>query len=428
VTPLEPRAAAETTGAVAPRSARTNLLRFTFALSFITFLDRVAISSAAPAIRDELHLSPSQLGWAFSAFTIAYAAFEIPTGRLGDLFGTRRVLTRIVLWWSAFTALTGAAWNLPSLVVTRFLFGVGEAGAYPNISKTFARWLPRHERGFAHGLVFFGSRIGGALAPPLVVLVTGVLGWRAAFWIFGAIGVVWSAAWWWWFRDRPEEHPSVSPAELREIVAGRDDRTTVIPWRSLLDRNMIVLCLMYFCVIYGLYFYLTWLPTYFKEARGFTAAQAAGLASMVLITGGVATIVGGKLTDYLVQHHGRRVARSIGVISLPLSGIAFIAAARTSSPALAAVMFAVATAGADLTLAAVWAVCHDIGETAAGTVTGMMNTFGNIGGAVSPLVVGYMLESGSSWAAPLMIGGVIYIVGGMLTLFIDPDRPLLHSR
>jgi ACS family glucarate transporter-like MFS transporter len=409
----------------APRGARTNLLRFAFALSFITFLDRVAIASAAPSIRDELQLSPSQMGWAFSAFTFAYAAFEIPTGRLGDRFGTRRVLTRIVLWWSAFTALTGVAWNLGSLVVARFLFGVGEAGAYPNISKTFARWLPQSERGFAHGIVFFGSRVGGALAPPLVVAVTAAMGWRAAFWIFGAVGVVWAAAWWRWFRDDPAAHPAVSPAELRSIVAGREQGTTLLPWRKLLEPNVLILCAMYFCVIYGLYFYLTWLPTYFKEARGYSAAQAAGLASMVLMTGGAATLIGGKLTDWLLRTRGRRTARSIGLVSLPLSGLALIAAARTSSPGIAALMFALAAAGADMSLAPAWAICHDIGESAAGTVTGMLNTFGNLGGAVSPLVVGYMLEAGAPWSAPLMIGGGIYILGGILTAFVDPGKSLV---
>ncbi len=412
-----------------PRNARHTLLRFTFALSLITYLDRVAISTAAPTIRAELQLSPAAMGWAFSAFTFAYAIFEIPTGRLGDLFGTRRVLTRIVLWWSFFTAATGLAWSLTSLVTTRFLFGVGEAGAYPNISRSFTRWFPEKERGFAHGILFMGSRLGGALAPPAVVFLTASLGWRPAFWIFGAIGTVWCAAWWRWFRDTPEEHPSVSPEELRIIVAGRDDRGTTIAWRQLFDWNLLIVCLMYFCFIYGLYFYLTWLPTYFTEARGFTAVQAAGLSSMVLLTGGVATIGGGWLTDYLLAHHGRRVARLVGAVAMPVSGSALIAAALVSSPVVAAVLFAVAAGAADLCLSAAWAICHDIGDTAAGTVTGAMNTFGNLGGALSPLVVGYALQWSGSWQVPLFIGGGVYIVGGVLTVLINPHHTLLmHAR
>jgi MFS family permease len=368
------------------------------------------------------------MGWVFSAFTIAYAAFEIPTGRLGDVFGTRKVLMRIVLWWSGFTALTGAVWNLPSLIAARFLFGAGEAGAYPNLSKTFARWLPQSERGTAHGLMFMASRVGGALAPPLVVWATVLFGWRAAFWMFGGIGVVWAVIWWFWFRDTPEEHPAVSPAELKAIVAGRDSRGQERRWPILLDFNLILLCLMYFCVIYGLYFYLTWMPTYFREARGYSPEAAAGLASMVLLTGGAATIIGGKLTDYLLRTRGRRVARSIGLVSLPVSGLAFITAALTGSPIFAAAMFALATAGADIALSASWGICHDIGERSAGTVTGMMNTFGNLGGAVSPLVVGYMLQGGAAWSTPLIVGGIIYVIGGALTAFINPNKPLRYSE
>ena len=180
-------------------------------LSLITFLDRVAIGGAAPAIRADLGLSPAQMGWAFSAFTFAYAAFEIPTGWLGDRFGPRKILTRIVLWWSAFTMATGAAWNFSSLVATRFLFGVGEAGAYPNISRSFSRWFPAPERGIAHGVVFMGSRVGGALAPPLVVLLIGLFGWRAAFLVFGLLGVVWCVVLVAMVpRTRRKRHPDVS--------------------------------------------------------------------------------------------------------------------------------------------------------------------------------------------------------------------------
>jgi ACS family glucarate transporter-like MFS transporter len=409
----------------APRNGRRTLLQFTFALSLITFLDRVAISSAAPAIREELGLSPSQMGWVFSAFTLAYAIFEIPTGWLGDRFGPRKVLTRIVLWWSVWTAGTGMAWNLPSLLSARLLFGMGEAGAYPNISRSFSRWFPVSERGFAHGTVFAGSRVGGAIAPPLVVLVMSQFGWRAAFAVFGSVGLIWCAFWWRWYRDSPADHPAVSKAELSAIEAGMEPEGKAVTWRSLLSLNLLVLCVVYFCVIYGLYFYLTWLPTYFREARGYDAAQAAGLSSMVLLTGGIATVSGGWLTDQLVKKFGLKIGRSVGAISMPISGFALIAAAMTGSPFLAAIMFAIAAACTDLCMSACWAICHDIGGEAAGRVTGAMNTFGNLGGALSPLVVGYALEGGSSWERPLLIGGAVYIVGGLLTLVVNPRKRLV---
>jgi MFS family permease len=401
------------------------LLQFTFALSLITFLDRVAIASAAPAIREELHLTPVQMGWVFSAFTFAYAIFEIPTGWLGDRFGPRKVLTRIVLWWSAWTAATGLSWSLPSLLGARLLFGMGEAGAYPNISRSFSRWFPVAERGFAHGLIFAGSRVGGAIAPPLVVLVMSVFGWRAAFLSFGSIGVIWCVFWWRWYRDSPADHPQVSSEELQEIEAGLATHAQSVTWRSLLNVNLLLLCLVYFCVVYGLYFYLTWLPTYFREARGYTASQAAGLSSMVLLTGGMATVCGGWLTDRLVKRFGLKVGRSVGAISMPLSGIALILAALTDSPLLAAAMFAAAAACTDLCMSSCWAICHDIGGEAAGRVTGAMNTFGNLGGAVGPLVVGYTLQWWGSWHTPLLIGGAVYMVGGVLTLLVNPNRALV---
>ncbi|HVQ42119.1 MAG TPA: MFS transporter, partial [Vicinamibacterales bacterium] len=160
-------------------------------LSVITYIDRVCIASSAPAIREELGLTAVQMAWIFSAFTFAYAVFEIPSGWMGDVFGPRRTLTRIVLWWSAFTTASGLAWNFTSLLVARFLFGAGEAGAFPNMSRSFSRWFPVTERGAAHGAVFMSSRLGAAAAPPLVILIIAAAGWRTSFWIFGALGVVW---------------------------------------------------------------------------------------------------------------------------------------------------------------------------------------------------------------------------------------------
>ena len=201
--------------------ARYTVLVLACVLSVITFIDRVCISAAAPAIRQDLGLNAVEMGWVFSAFTFAYAAFEIPGGWLGDVLGPRKVLMRIVLWWSAFTMISGLAWSFSSLVLARFLFGVGEAGAYPNISRSFLKWFPTHERGSAHGAVFMSSRVGAAVAPPLVVLIIAWAGWRAAFWAFGFLGVVWSVFWWRWFRDDPALHPAVDREELAHIRGRR---------------------------------------------------------------------------------------------------------------------------------------------------------------------------------------------------------------
>src|SRR5262245_35111506 len=262
---------------------RFTLLRLTLALSMITYLDRVAISSAALVIRGDLQLTAVQMGWVFSAFTLAYAAFEIPSGWLGDVIGPRKVLARIVLWWSAFTMATGLAWNFASLLIARFLFGVGEAGAFPNISRSFAKWFPTRERGNAHGVVFMGTRLGGAMAPPLVAWLMGALGWRQSFFVFGVIGVIWCVFWLRWFKDNPAKHPSVNAQELELIQRGiSHNESHRFKWGELLSLNLLLICLMYFTMGYTLYFNLTWLPTYLRTVRGFSVQQAANLAGIVL--------------------------------------------------------------------------------------------------------------------------------------------------
>ena len=318
-----------------PSHARHKLLAFTTILAIITYIDRVAISSAAPEVRSELGLSAVQMGWVFSAFTWAYAAFEIPSGWMGDVMGPRKVLTRIVLWWSAFTAATGLAWNFASLVVARLLFGVGEAGAFPNTSRSFAKWFPLSERGSAHGWVFMGTRMGGAITPPIVVALMTAFGWRQTFFMFGALGVVWAWFWWRWFRDEPSQHPEVNAAELAliEDSTGLERAAEIQLERTPVKPNLLLVYGMYFTMGYTLYFNLTWLPTYLKDARGFTLQQAGWLSAVVLFTGGVATYFGGKLTDALVKRYGLKIGRSMGVVTLPIAGLLLIAAAQTTESA-----------------------------------------------------------------------------------------------
>ena len=416
--------------AMTPSRARFTLLRFAFMLSVVTFLDRVCIASAASSIREELHLTAVQMGWVFSAFTLAYAIFEIPSGWLGDTIGPRKVLTRIVVWWSAFTMLTGLAWNFVSLLAFRFLFGAGEAGAFPNTSRSFSRWFPIPERGRAHGIIFMGTRLGGALAPPLAIALIAAIGWRASFWVFGVLGVFWSVAWWKWFRDDPAQHPSVNALELALIEKSRGDAPQghKIEWRHLLNKNLLLICAMYFSVGYGLYFYLTWLPTYLREARGFSASAAANLASLVLLTAAAASMLGGFWTDNWVKRYGLKIGRcAVVAIALPSSGIVLTAAALTSHALGAALLIALAAGLADLSMSAAWAICLDIGRDSAGTVTACMNTFGNIGGAIGPVVMGYAVQELGSWQIPMLITAVIYILGGLVAVLINPQEPLAQQ-
>jgi MFS family permease len=410
--------------------ARFTLVRFAFALSVITYLDRVCIATAATSIRQELNLTTVQMGWIFSVFTLAYAIFEIPSGWLGDRIGPRKVLTRIVLWWSAFTIATGTAWNYGSMLIFRFLFGAGEAGAFPNASRSFSLWFPAKERGRAHGIIFMGTRLGGALAPPLAVALIAAVGWRNSFWIFGSLGVFWGILWWRWFRDDPAKHPSVNSEELRVIRqdATSDIQRHKIDWRGLMDSNLLFICMTYFAFGYGLYFYLTWLQTYLREARGFSAGQASLLASIILFSGALASIAGGFWTDSWVKRYGLRIGRcAVTSGALIGSGLILATAALIKNSLAAALLIAAAAGIADLCISSAWAVCLDIGRNSAGTVTGCMNTFANLGGAIAPVVMGYTVQWWGSWSIPLLITAAIYVGGGLIALFINPNRPLVIS-
>ncbi|MGE3819888.1 MAG: MFS transporter, partial [Isosphaeraceae bacterium] len=304
---------------------RYQVLAFTVALAAVTYLDRVCIAQTAGAMKRDLGLSDVQMGYVFSAFTLAYALFEMPSGAWGDRIGTRRVLTRIVVWWSSFTVATAAAFNYASLLAIRFLFGAGEAGCFPNVSRTFSRWFPVAERGTAQGIFFAGAHLGGGLTPLLAAALLEVMHWRMVFVVFGLIGFVWAIAWFRWFHDDPAEHPDVSPEELETIRAGRAPEVDhTIDWAALFrifaDRNMILLCMMYFTQAYGFYFNLTWLPTYLAR-RGLSVDRigiwAGVLAGLPLILSSLADLLGGLTTDRLTRARGLRMGRAlVGGVSL----------------------------------------------------------------------------------------------------------------
>jgi MFS transporter, ACS family, glucarate transporter len=396
-----------------------------FLLAIVTYLDRVCISIAAPAIVEDLGITLLQMGTAFSAFTLAYSLFEIPSGWLGDRIGPRRVLTRIVLWWSAFTMLTGLVQGLRSLIVVRFLFGAGEAGAFPNVMRAFATWFPARERGTASGVVFFGTRLGGALAAPLVLVLIQRWGWRACFYAFGVLGVVWAWAWQRSYRDRPADHPDVSAAELSWIDEGRSPAAPPpTPWRQLASSgNLYAICAMYFGYAYGLYFYFTWLPTYLVRELGFSPLGSGFFASLPFILAGIANLAGGWSTDRLARTHGLRHARvTLGCISFATSAALIVGSLTVPGSVPKALLLALALASADFALSACWAVCLDIGAEHAGVITACMNSVGNLGGLAGPIVVGYMVDTWHSWTMPLYVTAGVYAFGALAWLAIDPRR------
>jgi MFS family permease len=413
---------------VASFPVRSRVLAFAFLLSVITYLDRVCISAAAPYMMADLHLSILQMSAVFSAFTLAYSLFEVPSGWLGDTRGPRRVLTRIVLWWSAFTALTGGASGLRSLLAIRFLFGAGEAGAFPNMSRALSRWFPIRERGRANGVMFFGSRVGGMLSVPVAVLLIGRVGWRGSFILFGSLGLIWSAAWFWWYRDSPAEHRSVSVAELRLIETDRayhgGGSPATTPWRALMtSRNLYAICAMYFTYGYGLYFYFTWLPTYLTKVLGFSQFSGGLFAALPFLVAGLANIAGGWTTDRLAHTRGLKVARcGIGFAGFLGCAALVFASALAEAPLTKALLLAAALGSVDFALGACWAVCLDIGADHAGVITGFMNTVGNVGGLLAPLVVGLAVERLGSWTIPFYVTGALYALGAVAWLTIDPTQ------
>jgi ACS family glucarate transporter-like MFS transporter len=408
---------------------RHQVLAMTMALAAITYLDRVTISVTRPYISRDLGLSATEMGYVFSAFYLAYALFEIPTGWWGDKVGPRRVLTRIVCWWSAFTMLTGAAFSYPSLLVIRFLFGAGEAGAWPNVARAFSRWFPRQERGTAQGIFFMGAHLAGGLTPMLVTALLVYFDWRSLFVLFGSIGFVWSFAWYRWFRDSPSEHPSVGRSEREMIESGltadAGHALEGTEWKRLLaNRTVACLCLMYFTQGFGGAFYVTWLPTYLAS-RGLVGMTAGILAGLPLTFSAAADLLGGLTTDRTARRLGLRLGRGlVGGGALGAAGLFTIAGTLVVSPATAAVLIALGGASSNFLLGAAWGTCLDIGGRRSGAVSAAMNTSGQVGAIVSPIFVAAVVQRFSNWSAPIYLTGVLFLLGAICWLWVDPTRPV----
>ena len=406
----------------------------------ITYLDRVNISTAAPSISKEFGFDKITMGVIFSAFVWAYAVFQVPGGWLGDRFGARNVLTVIVSYWSAMTAATAAATGAGSFMVLRFLFGIGEAGAFPGATRAMQLWYPKSERGFVQGITHSASRLGAALAPPFVVLVMTTLGWRSVFYICGVIGVVWAVVWFFFYRDLPEDHSLVNEDELKHIrgtdAEGQVNQPKIVkrptvPWSTLLrSRNMWAIMCAYFTYVYCLWIFLSWLPSYLVEFRHFTLLKVGLLGSLPLWAGVIGDTVGGLATDWLLKKTGNmRLARRVVAIVGMLGCAAFIVPAALAEQAYTALF---CLTGAmfflECTIGPSWAVPMDMGGEYSGTVSGMMNMAGNIGGALSPIVFGVLVQFGS-WQAPFIVAASLLVIGSAVWAFwLDPEQSVVQKK
>ncbi|MDX2267319.1 MAG: MFS transporter [Bryobacter sp.] len=410
---------------------RHYVLLFAVVLAIITYIDRVSISFAGPTIAKELNFNDQQLGAIFAAFAIAYALFEIPGGLMGDHWGPRKVLARIVLWWSFFTAATGWATSYVYLLTVRFLFGAGEAGAYPNITKAFSTWLPAHEKSRAQGIVWMASRWGGAFTPLLMAALFRVIDWRMAFQLFAIMGVLWVVAFFLWYRDNPKEHKSVNAAELAIIgdSVKLADKHGSMPWGQLTSSSSVwLLWVQYFMLSYGWYFYITWFPTYLKDSLGFDLkSSGAVLSGMPLFLGGIGCLFSGYLTPKLAQWIGdsNRARKIMAITGMTVAGSLLLISLTFKDPLTVVALIAMASFFNDLVMPPAWNTCMDLGGRFAGTLSGSMNMMGNFAGFAAPVVIGNVLAATNrDFTYTFYISAAAYFIGALCWLGIDSKKPI----
>ena len=408
---------------------RHKVLGFLCLLAAITYLDRIAISVAGPRIQDALHIGPKGWGWVVGVFTLSYGIFEIPSGRMGDRIGARKVLTRIVLWWSAFTAFTGLVTNYSFLLLIRFCFGAGEAGALPNIGVSLSRWFPTNERARAMGWVLMALQAGGALAPLVIVPLQIRFGWRTSFFFLGMMGVIWCSAWYRWYRDTPAEKVGTTQEEVSEIGSPSFSDNHQMPWGLVLKSgNVRAIMLVGFCYVFALYFFISWLHTFLVKGRGFS--EAALLLSIGPgLLGAAGNLAGGFLSDAMVRRLGLKWGRrSVGLIGLSLSCVFAIATILTTHRLTTLLFLGLVYAGITLQQTVALTVALDIGRKYVGGLVGVFNTVCTLGGFILSVSFGYFVIWFGSYDLALIPIAATLAVGALTWLRIDATEELIQEE
>ncbi|HWB98098.1 MAG TPA: MFS transporter [Bryobacteraceae bacterium] len=410
-----------------PSRVRHSIVGLALLINLVSYVDRACISVAAPHMRAEFGFTPTQMGLVFSIFSLSYFVAQTPWGMAADRFGARRLVALAIFWWSGFTALTAAAWSFVSLLVIRFVFGAVEAALSPAIAAAFTRWIPQPERSTAFGAYLSGGRTGGALAPPLAAFLVLRYGWRFSFVAFAALGLGAMALWWFWYRDDPARHRHVNQGELDRIAAGRptflEDRAPVDWRRLLLSRPLLLILAVAFGYTFMWQFYITWFPTYLIERRGMPLSQASTYAGLPFVFGLAANWAGGILADQLSRRYGTNRGRgALGFSCLVLSaGLLFIGL-RDPDAGSAALLIALAAGFGDMSLGAIWASAVEVGGKAAGAVAGLVNAASNLGGFVSPVLIGFVFDLWKDWDSVLLMAVAANVISAFLWLGVQHEE------
>lgn len=402
---------------------RWGVVAYLFVFSFLTIVDRVAISAAKGDMSRELGISDVTFGFIFGVFALGYALFQVPSGWAADRFGPRMFLALIVVLWSVFTGLTGAVTASAALIAIRFLFGAAEAGIYPTASRAIYNWIPRRDRGAAQGILFVGSRLGAAFGLSVVSFTIATMGWRATFWVLAVVGVVLAAGWSVWFRDNPAEKGSVSPAELEYIRSGDGAAQAGAAERSLVSRDSLLLMAQYFASNFTFFIAFSWLLPYLQSQYRLTPIEAGAWASVPLYFGALGNWLSGMIVDAVYRRGRWRASRlAPALIGFALGTVSLIAAASMPTVLGAVAFFSLATLGVDMTLSPSWTACQDIAGPRTGVLSGAMNMIGNLGSFVSSVTFPVLLSATGSAATYFYVAAALNVLAMLCWLRIRPDR------
>jgi len=407
---------------------RHRVLVLLFFLILITYLDRVCISLVGVRIKTEFHLNNEQFGWVLGAFALAYALFEIPSGVLGDRIGQRAVLIRIVLVWSIFTALTGVSTGLLTLIITRFLFGVGESGAFPNSTAIVSRWFPAAETGRGMSALLIGLNAGAAIAPVIIIPIAILYGWRAPFFVNALIGMIWVIVCWKWYRNEPSGMKRITPEEVSLITENRRflDHRRNFSWKNAIkNRQLLAMLVSFFCSQWALYFFVAWMPVYLQQGRHFSENNMKMVTSYLFLAGMTGAFIAGAWSDWLVKKRGLNFGRRFpGFFALGMTGLCFLVTAFSPSNLVVVISLIVGDFFLSFFPIAAFSTCADIAGSRAGTVAGIMNFSGQMGAFLLAIAFGKIVDLTHSYNSPLIVISVVLITGGMCWLAVNPTKKI----